>query len=140
MTMSDKGEQQKKKLREQIAALVEPGETVRHAVVVTKGLYGLALGVLPALVVMRFRHVALTDKALYVISGAGGVGPPKEVKQRIPLPAAVSVGKSLYPFWDKFVIGDQKFHLSSRGPGKAEAESLAAAAASAPAPAAASAP
>jgi hypothetical protein len=137
--MSDKREQQEKKIREQIAALVEPGETLKHAVTVTKGLYGLLLGVLPAVFTMRFRTVALTDNALYVMSGAGGVGPPKEVKQRIPLPAAVSVGKSWYPFWDKFVIGDQKFHLSSRGPNKAEAESLAAAA-SAPAPAAASTP
>ena len=141
--MSDKKEQkeqkvreQEQKVREQVAALVEPGETLRHAVVVYKGLYGLLLGVVPALAVMRVRRVALTDKALYVMRGAGA---PKEVMQRIPLPVAVSAGNSRYPFWDKFVVGDQKFHLPGRGPNKDEAESLAAAA-SAPAPAAASAP
>ena len=132
--MSDKKEQREQMVREQIAALVEPGETLRHAVAVYTGLYGLLLGVLPALAVMRIRRVALTDKALYVIRGAGA---PKEVMQRIPLPVAVSVGKSRYPFWDKFVCGDQKFHLPGRGPNKAEAESLAAAAS---APATASAP
>ena len=139
--MSDKKEQreqkrreQEQKVREQIAALVEPGETLRHAVVVTKGIYALALGPL-GVAFLRFRNVALTDKGLYVMVAPWGGGGPKEVKQRIPLPVAVSVRDNPWPRQNWFVVGDQKFWLGS--PFKEEAESIAVAAS---APAAASAP
>ena len=134
--MSDKREQKEREVREQIAALVEPGETLREAVMVTRGpLWALGLGPF-AVAFLKFRIIAQTDEALYVMptKATGGV---KEVEQRIPLPVAVSIGDTRVPRQNKFVVGDQNFNLGS--PMKEEAERIAAAAGAA-APAAASAP
>ena len=132
--MSDKKAQKEQKVREQISALVEPGETLKEAVAVTRGpLLALGLGPL-GVAFIKFRIVALTDKALYVMpmKATGGV---QEVEQRIPLPVAVSIGNSRFPRQNKFAVGDQNFNLGS--PFKEEAERIAAGAS---APATASAP
>ena len=127
--MSEKREQKEQKVREQVGALVEPGETLRHVVPVTRGpLLALGLGPL-GVAFLKFRMVALTETALYVLT-MKATGGPKEVERRIPLPAAVSIGNSLFPRQNKFVVGDQNFNLGS--PFKEEAERIAAAA-SAPA-------
>ena len=132
--MSDRREQKEQQLREQSAALVEPGETLRHAVPVTRGpLLALGLGAL-GVAFLKFRVIALTDKALYVMV-TKATGGPKEVELRSPLPVAVSIGNSPFPRQNKFVVGDQNFNLGS--PFKEEAERIAAAAS---AQAAASAP
>ena len=133
--MSEKREQKEREVREQVAALVEPGETLRHVVMATRGpLWALGLGPF-GVAFIKFRLIAVTDKAIYfmVTKATGG---PKEVEQRLPLPVAVSIADSRFPRQNKFVVGDQNFNLGS--PMKEEAEKLAAAAA--PAPAAASAP
>jgi hypothetical protein len=132
--MSEKREMKEQQVREQIAALVEPGETLKEAVAVTRGPL-LALGLGPfAFAFIKFRIVALTDKALYVLpmKTTGGV---KEVEQRIPLPVPVTIADTRFPRQNKFVVGDQNFNLGT--PSKEEAQRIAA---SASAPAVASAP
>ena len=121
-----KREQKEQKVREQIAALVEPGEALKEAVPVTRGpLLALGLGPL-GVAFIRFRIVALTDAAIYILpmKATGGV---QEVEQRIPLPVAVSIGNSPFPRQNKFVVGDLNFNLGS--PVKDEAERIAVAAA-----------
>jgi hypothetical protein len=114
------------KAREQASALVEAGETVRHAVPVTSGpLFALALGPL-GVAFLKFRTIALTDKALYVMP-MKATGGPKEVEQQIPLGSVVvSTGKSPLPFQSTLVAGDQSWNIAR--PFKDEAERLAAAA------------
>lgn len=132
--MSEKKEQKEQKVREQVGALVEPGETLRHVVPVTRGpLLALGLGPL-GVAFLKFRMIAVTETALYVMA-VKATGGPKEVEQRIPFPVAVSIGNSPFPRQNKFVVGDQSYNLGS--PFKEEAASIAAAAA---APAAASTP
>ena len=121
--MSEKAVQ---KAREQAAELVESGETVRHAVPVTSGpLFALVLGPL-GVAFLKFRTVALTDKALYVmlVKATGG---PKEVEQQIPLGSiAVSTDKNRFPLQSTLVVGDQRWNVAR--PFKEEAERLAGAA------------
>ena len=124
--MSGKREQKQQKVREQSAALVEPGETLRDAVPVTRGpLLALGLGPL-GVAFLKFRIVALTDEALYVMSTTAN-GWPKEVELRTPLPVAASIADSPFPGQNKFLVGDQNFNLGS--PYKEEAERIATAAA-----------
>ena len=119
-------EKRVQKVREQASALVEAGETVRHAVPVTSGpLFAMALGPL-GVAFLKFRAIALTDKALYVMP-MKATGGPKEVEQQIPLGSvSVSTGKSPLPFQSTLVVGDQSWNIAR--PFKDEAEQLAAAA------------
>ena len=124
--MSEKKEQKEREVREQVAALVEPGETLRHVVIATRGpLSALALGPF-GVAFLKFKLIAQTDHAIYVMP-TKATGGPKEVEQRIPLPVAVSISDSRVPRQNKFVIGDQNFNLGT--PMKEEAEKIAAAAA-----------
>jgi len=110
---------------------VEPGETPRHAVPVTRGpLLALALGAL-GVGFLKFRVITVTEKALYVMVTKASGG-PKEVERRLPLPVALSIENSRFPNQNKFVLGDETFNLGS--PFKEEAERIAAAAAQAVAP------
>jgi hypothetical protein len=128
--VSDKKAQKEHEVREQIAALVEPGETLSEAVIATRGPL-LALGLGPfAVAFLKFRIIAQTEKAIYVMP-TKATGGPKEVEQRIPLPVAVSISDTRVPRQNKLVIGDQNFNLGT--PMKEEAERIAVAAASAPA-------
>ena len=132
--MSEKREQKEQQVREQVASLVEPGETLRHVVIATRGpLWALGLGPL-GVAFIKFRLIGQTDEAIYVVT-TKATGGPKEVEQRIPLPVAVSISDSRFPRQNKFFVGDQKYNLGT--PMKEEAEMIAAAAA---APAAASQP
>ena len=134
--MSEKREQKERQVREQVAALVEPGETLRHVVIATRGpLWALSLGPF-AVAFLKFRLIAQTDDAIYVMPSKA-TGGPKEVEQRIPLPVAISISDSRVPRQNKLVIGDQEFNLGT--PMKEEAEMIASAA-SASAPAVASTP
>lgn len=112
-------------MRAQASALVEPGETVRHAISVTTGpkiahsigLIGVAL--------LKFRIVAVTDAALYGMSQKAGGG-AKAVEPRVPL-GSVAVSTEKGPaFTSTLVIGQEKMLLLK--PYKEEAEKLAAAA------------
>ena len=119
-------EKRAQKAREQASALVEAGETVRHAVPVTSGpAFAQALGAL-GVAFLKFRTVALTDKALYVMLQKA-TGGPKEVEQQIPLGSvAVSTGKSSFPLQSTLVVGDKRWNVAR--PFRDEAERLAAAA------------
>ena len=132
--MSEKREQKEREVREQVAALVDQGETLRHVVIATRGpLWALGLGPF-AVAFLKFRLIAQTDEAIYVMPSKA-TGGPKEVEQRIPLPVAISISDTRVPRQNKLVIGDQEFNLGT--PMKEEAEMIAAAAS---APAAAAAP
>ena len=132
--MSEKREQNEREVREQVAALVDQGETLRHVVIATRGpLWALGLGPF-AVAFLKFRLIAQTDEAIYVMPSKA-TGGPKEVEQRIPLPVAISISDTRVPRQNKLVIGDQEFNLGT--PMKEEAEMIAAAAS---APAAAAAP
>jgi hypothetical protein len=117
------------KAREQASTLVEPGETVRHAFPVTSGpLIGMALGPL-GVAFLKFRTLAVTDKALYVMPQKA-TGGAKAVEQKIPLGSVdVSTDKSRFPAISTLVVGDQRFNVGK--PFKEEAERLAAAASAA---------
>lgn len=119
-------EKKVQKTREQASALVEAGETVRHALPVTGGpLLAMALGPL-GVAFLTFRTMALTDKALYVMT-AKATGGPKEVEHKLPLGSvAVSTGKSSLPAVSTLVVGDQSWNVGKAF--KDEAASLAAAA------------
>jgi hypothetical protein len=119
-------EKRVQKAREQASALVDAGETVRHALPVTSGpLWAMLLGPL-GVAFLKFRTLALTDKALYVMH-AKATGGPKEVEHKLPLGSvAVSTGKSSMPLQSTLVVGDQSWNVAK--PFKDEAESLAAAA------------
>lgn len=121
--MSQKGVQ---KAREQASALVEGGETVRHAIPVTSGpLFALALGPL-GVAFLKFRTVAITDQAIYIMP-TKATGGPKEVEQRLPLGSvSVSTDKNPFPLQTTLVVGDQRWNVAK--PFKEESESLAAAA------------
>ena len=124
-------EKRVQKAREQASALVESGETVRHALPVTGGpLMAMALGPL-GVAFLKFRTVALTDKALYVMAQKA-TGGPKAVEQKMPLGSvAVSTDKHPFPMQSTLVVGDQRWNVAK--PFKEEAESLAAASAGPPA-------
>ena len=119
-------EQRVQKAREQASALVESGETVRHAVPVTSGpLMALALGPL-GVAFLKFRTVALTDKSLYFMLQKA-TGGPKAVEQKMPLGSVVvSTDKHPFPGQSRLVVGDQSFSVPR--PYKEEAERLSAAA------------
>ena len=119
-------EKKAQKAREQASAFVGAGETVRQAMPVTSGpLFAMLLGPL-GVSFLKFRTIALTDKALYVML-ANATGGPKEVEQQIPLGSvAVSTGKNSMPFQSTLVVGDQKWNVHRQF--KDEAESLAASA------------
>lgn len=119
-------EKRVQKAREQASALVESGESVRHAVPVTSGpLFALALGPL-GVAFLKFRTVALTDKALYIMP-MKATGGPKEVEQQMPLGSvAVGTDKNSFPLQSTLVVGDQRWNVAK--PFKEEAEMLAAAA------------
>jgi hypothetical protein len=119
-------EKQLQKAREQSSALVEPGETVRHAFPVTSGpLIAMALGPL-GVAFLKFRTLAVTDKALYVMPQKA-TGGAKAVEQKIPLGSVdVSTDKSRFPLQSTLVVGDQRYNVGK--PFKEEAERLAAAA------------
>jgi hypothetical protein len=122
-------EKQLEKAREQASALIEPGETVRHAFPVTSGpLIGMALGPL-GVAFLKFRTLAVTDKALYVMPQKA-TGGAKAVEQRLPLGSVdVSTAKSRFPFISTLAAGDRRWNVGK--PFKEEAERLAAAAGSA---------
>jgi hypothetical protein len=118
------------KAREQASALVEPGETVRRALPVTSGpLWALALGPL-GVAFLKFRTVALTDEAIYVMPQKA-TGGAKAVEQRIPV-GSVDVSTGTHPIrvQSRLVVGDQRWNVGK--PFKEEAEAIAAAAASGP--------
>jgi hypothetical protein len=119
-------EKRLQKAREQASALVEPGETVRHALPVTSGpLIGMVLGPL-GVAFLKFRTVALTDKALYVMPDKA-TGGPKAVEKKMPLGSVdVSTDKHRFPTVSTLVVGDQRWNVGK--PFKEEAEKLAAAA------------
>jgi hypothetical protein len=119
-------EKRAQKTREQASALVETGETVRHALPVMSGPpWALLFGVLGA-AFLRVRTIALTDKALYVMT-AKATGGVKEVEHKLPLGSvAVSTGKSSMPLQSTLVVGDQSWSVAKAF--KDEAERLAAAA------------
>ena len=119
-------EKRAQKAREQASAFVGAGEAVRHAIPVTSGpLFAMVLGPL-GVAFLKFRTIALTDKALYVML-AKGTGGPKEVEQQIPLGSvAVSTGKNPMPFQSTLVVGGHKWNVARQF--KDEAERLAAAA------------
>jgi len=119
-------EKRAQKAREQASALVDAGETVRRALPVMSGpIWAMAFGVLGA-AFLRVRMIALTDKALYVMT-AKATGGPKEVEHKFALGSVpVSTGKSSMPLQSALVVGDQSWTVGK--PFKAEAESLAAAA------------
>ena len=119
-------EKRVQKVREQASALVASGETVRHAVPVTSGpLIALALGPL-GVAFLKFRVVAITDKALYLMP-MKATGGPKEVGEQMPLGSvAVSTDKNSFPLQSTLVLGDQRYNVAK--PFKEEAEQLAAAA------------
>ena len=119
-----------RKAREQASPLVESGETVRHALPVTSGpLWAMVLGPLGA-GFLKFRTVALTDKALYVMAQKASGG-PKEVEQKMPLGSvALSTDKNSFPMQSTLVIGDQRWNVHKAF--KDEAESLATAASAGP--------
>jgi hypothetical protein len=123
---SEMSEKQVQKAREQASALVEPGETVRHALPVTSGpLIGMVLGPL-GVAFLQFRTVALTDQALYVMPQKA-TGGPKAVDQKMPLGSIdVSTDKNRFPLQSTLVVGDQRWNVAK--PYKEEAERLAAAA------------
>jgi hypothetical protein len=118
------------KAREQASALVETGETVSHALPVTSGpLLALALGPL-GVAFLKFRTVALTDSALYVMPQKA-TGGPKSVEQKFPLGSVpVSTGEHPFPLQSRLVVGDQRWNVGK--PYREEAEALAAAASSRP--------
>jgi len=122
------GKDRAQKAREQASALVEAGETVRHALPVTSGpLMALALGPL-GVAFLKFRTVALTDNAIYVMPQKS-TGGPKAVEQKIPLGSvAVTTGEHPFPWQSRLVVGDQMWNVGK--PFKEEAEALAAAASS----------
>jgi hypothetical protein len=126
-------EKRVQKAREQSQALVGAGETVKHAVPVTSGpLWALALGPI-GVAFLKFRTVALTDTALYVIPQKFTGGPKDVVEQQWPLGSvAVSTDKNSFPLQTTLVVGDTRWNVAK--PFKEESERLAAAA-SAPAPA-----
>jgi hypothetical protein len=117
------------KAREQASALVDSGETVTHALPVTRGpLWALALGPF-GVAFLKFRTVALTDQALYIMSQKG-TGAPKAVEHKMaPGAAGVSTDKNSFPLQTTLVVGDQRWNVAK--PFKEESESLAAAASSA---------
>lgn len=119
-------EKRAEKAREQASALVEAGETVRHALPVTSGpLWAMLLGPL-GVAFLTFRTIALTDKALYLMH-AKATGGPKEIDQKMALGSvAVSTGKSSFPLQSALVVGDQSWNVARQY--KDEAEKLAAAA------------
>jgi hypothetical protein len=119
-------EKKLQKTREQASALVEPGETVRHALPVTSGpLIGMVLGPL-GVAFLKFRTVALTDKALYVMPQKA-TGGPKAVEEKMPLGSVdVSTDKNRFPLQSTLVVGNQRWNVGK--PFKEEAERLAAAA------------
>lgn len=119
-------EKRVQKAREQASALVESGETVRHALPVTSGpLIAMALGPL-GVAFLTFRTVAVTDKALYVMPQKA-TGGPKAVEQKMALGSvAVSTDKHPFPLQSRLVVGDQRWSVAK--PYKEEAERLAAAA------------
>jgi len=120
--MSQKGVQKK---RTQASALVQRGETVRHAVMVNSGPYALYLLGPLGVAFLKFRTVALTDAALYVMTQTG-MGAAKAVERRLPLGSvAVSTEKGP-PLNSMLVIGQEKMRVGM--PFKDEAERLAAAA------------
>ena len=125
-------EKRVEKTREQAAALVGPGETVRHALPVTSGpLFALVLGPL-GVAFLKFRTAVVTDKSLYLMVQKA-TGGPKEVENQMPLGSVpVSTDKNSFPLQTTLVIGDQRWNVAK--PFKEESERLAAAA-SAPAPA-----
>ena len=122
-------EKKMEKAREQASALVEPGETVRHAFPVTSGpLIAMALGPL-GVAFLKFRTLAVTDEALYVMPQKA-TGGAKAVEQKSPLGSVdVSTGNSRFPMISTLVVGDQRFNVGK--PFKEEAERLAAAASAA---------
>ncbi len=113
------------KTREQAAALVQPGETLRHAVGVTSGpSIAMALGPI-GVAFLKFRVVALTDKAVYIMTQTP-TGGAKKVEQRMPLGSvAVSTAKHPMPLQSTLVVGDQKWNVGKIV--KDDAERLAAA-------------
>ena len=123
-------EKRVQKAREQSQALVGAGETVRHAVPVTSGpLWAMALGPL-GVAFLKFRTVALTDKALYVMLQKGTGGPKEVENQMAPGSVAASTDKNSFPGQSTLVLGNERWNVAK--PYKEEAERLAAAA-SAPA-------
>lgn len=111
--------------REQASALVQAGETVRHAVQSNSGPFmASALGPL-GVKFLTFRTVAVTDKAVYLMSQKA-TGGPKAVEQRLPL-GSVAVSYANGPALNgTIVVGDQKMRVLAQH--KAEAQRLAAAA------------
>jgi hypothetical protein len=119
-------EKRVQKVREQASAVAPAGETVRYAVPVTSGpLFAMVLGPIGA-AFLTYRAIALTDKALYVMT-VKGFGQPKEVERQIPLGSvAVTTDKNSFPLQSTLVVGDQRWNVAR--PFKEEAESLAGAA------------
>lgn len=114
------------KQREGASALVQSGETVTHALRAVSGpIFAVALGPLGT-AFLRFWTVALTDKALYVMTQKA-TGGPKAVEQRMPLGSvAVTTEKHPMPLQTRLVVGDQRWSVAK--PFKEELEKLAAAA------------
>jgi hypothetical protein len=127
-------EKRVQKAREQSSALVGPGETVRHALPVTRGpLWALALGPI-GVAFLTFRMVVLTDKALYFMRQKG-MGGPKDVEQQMPLGSVpISTDKNSFPFQSTLVMGAERWNVAK--PFKEESEALAAAASAGPGPSA----
>lgn len=116
------------KVRTQASAVVQPGETVRHALPVTSGPYiAMFFGPLGTYF-LKGRIVALTDAALYVMTGSAMLGKAKAVERRLPLGSvAASTGKgpAVSPFLSTLLIGQERMWVKRAF--KEEAENLAAA-------------
>ncbi len=118
--------QKVEKTRAGAATLVGPGETVRHAVPVQIGpSMAMALGPL-GVVLLKFRTVALTDAALYVMTKSAVGNAPKAVERRIPRGSVAVSTKKGPGFASTLFVGDQKMLVTVGF--KEEAAQLAAAA------------
>ncbi len=113
MGVNEMSQKAVQKQREQASALVQSGETVRHAVAVSSGpLFALSLGPL-GVALMKFRALALTDDALYVLSQKAASGQAKAVEQRMPLGSvAVRTDTHPFPLQSRLVVGDQKWNVA----------------------------
>lgn len=120
--MSEKSVQ---KMRKRASEFVEPGETVQHALLGTKGPWLAHSFGLLGVPFLKFRVVAVTDAALY-ITAATRKGKSADHDQRLPLGSTQVSTKKGPMLQYTLIIGEDKWRLNKSY--LAEAENIAAAA------------